>query len=250
MKSHFDGYSVLSSGRCPMTTTRLRIVALIAIAALAGPAGAQAPDPAVRLRQVLPADVADRIIARAADAQRHHLPAAALEERALKFAARGVAPAAIEKAVAEQAERLARARTVLHDARTQAPAADEIEAGAEALREGVDAEAIASLARSAPSGRSLSVPLFVMGTLATRGVPAADALRTVTERLQLHASDADLERLPDEATARSAAAASRESAPGESGSAEESAHRAPEHTATRPVPHVVRHSAPHVSRRP
>lgn len=248
--SRSERYPVLSSGRCPMTTTRLRIVALLAIAALAGPAGAQAPDPAVRLRQVLPAAVAERIIARAADASRHHLPGAALEERALKFAARSVAPAAIETAIDEQAGRMARAQAVLSDARERAPASDEIEAAAEALREGVDAKSIATLARSAPSGRSLSVPLFVMGTLATRGVPAADALRIVTERLQVRASDSELERLPDEA-ARSAPEAPRESDAAEPASAMANEHHAPDHAgAPRPTPHVVHHPAPHSGRRP
>lgn len=249
MMPRSDANLELSSGRWPMNMSRLRIVALLAIAALARPAGAQAPDPATRLRQVLPADVAERVIARAADARRHHLPGDALEERALKFAARGVAPAAIAAAVDEQADRMVRAQAVLSDARARTPAGDEVEAAAEALREGVDANAIAQLARSAPSGRSLSVPLFVMGTLATRGVPAADALRLVAERLQGRASDADLERLPDEAAASAQAAAEREPAPREAAPSAATAHHPTVHAPPRPMPHVF-HAPPHRSHRP
>ena len=51
-----------------------------------------AKDPSARLREVLPADVAQRVLARIADARDHQLPAEALENRALKFAAKGVDP--------------------------------------------------------------------------------------------------------------------------------------------------------------
>lgn len=231
-----------------MNRIRPRTVVLLAIAVFAGRVGAQAPDPATRLRQVLPADVAERVLARAADARQHHLPGEALEERALKFAARGVPAAAIEKAVDEQAERMARVQSVLRDARAQAPARDEIEAGAEALREGVDASSIAALARSAPSGRSLSVPLFVMGNLATHGTPAADALRLVSDRLQARASDADLERLPDESVARGGQEDSRD-ADARPATAPENGRHGADHPMPRPAAHA-QHPVAHGGRRP
>ncbi|HEU4749321.1 MAG TPA: hypothetical protein VFS56_12530, partial [Gemmatimonadaceae bacterium] len=59
-------------------------------------------DPATRLREVLPPEVAQRVLARIADARAGHLPAEALENRALKFAAKGVAPLDIERSVNEQ----------------------------------------------------------------------------------------------------------------------------------------------------
>ena len=48
-------------------------------------AAAQTPahDPSDRLREILPADVAERVLARIADARARALPAAALENRAL-----------------------------------------------------------------------------------------------------------------------------------------------------------------------
>src|SRR5205085_1843924 len=84
----------------------------------------------------------------------------------------------------------------LASGRGSAPAGDEIEAGAEVMRKGVDGAALSTLARSAPGGRSLAVPLFVIGSLTDRGVPASDALQRVMSRLQQRASDADLETLP------------------------------------------------------
>lgn len=220
-----------------MKSIRLRAFALLAFGILAAPVGAQAPDPATRLRQVLPPDVASRVIAQAAEANRHHLPGRALEERALKFAARGVPADKIEQAVAAQAARMAEVQGVLRGARAQAPSSDEIEAGAEALREGVASADIATLAKSAPSGRSLTVPLFVIGSLTTRGEPASEALQTVLARLQSRASDSDLERLPDEATARAGVDAQR-SADSRDADAAAGGRAATEHPIVRPAPHI------------
>ena len=146
----------------------LRLTAFCAVFAmpLAGLA-AQVPahDPSDRLRAVLPADVADRVIARIADARARELPAQALANRALKYASRGVAPADIERSIDAHAERMNTAKGLLQGARGQRPAGDEVDAGAEALRQGVEGEAVSTLAKTAPSGRSLAVPLFVLGGL-------------------------------------------------------------------------------------
>lgn len=182
---------------------RLALLTLIALfAGTAIQAQTPAKDPSTRLREVLPADVAQRVLARIADARARQLPAEALENRALKFAAKGVAPANIERSVAEQVERMDAARTALVAGGRSAPAGDEIEAGAEVIRKGVDGAAVSQLARTAPSGRSLAVPLFVIGSLADRGVPAAEALQRVLTRLQQRASDADLETLPGDLPAQ------------------------------------------------
>ncbi len=184
-----------------MRYTHLRsalALASLLIGSAASQASAQTPaeDPSARLRQVLPADVAARVLARIADARARDLPAAALENRALKFAAKGVAPADIEKSVTEQGVRMLNARTALTQGRAGRPAHDEIEAGAEALRKGVSGAGVAALAHSAPSGRSLAVPLFVVGSLVDRGLPSDAALSRVQERLQARVSDADLQGLP------------------------------------------------------
>ena len=172
---------------------------LMATVMVAQRSSAQTPkDPSVRLKEVQPADVAQRVVARIADARARQLPAAALENRALKFAAKGVDPKDIERSVNEHAQRMESARSALASGRGSKPAGDEIEAGAEAIRKGVDGASVALLAKSAPHDRSLAVPLFVIGSLTDRGLPSDQALQRVLARLNARASDTDLERMPGE----------------------------------------------------
>jgi hypothetical protein len=161
---------------------------------------AQTPgsDPSARLKQVLPADVAARVLAVIEKARSRELPAEALENRVLKFAAKGVNPDSIEKSVVDQESRMEKVRDTLKSARGRKPAGDEIEAGAEAMRKGVDGAKVSALAKSAPSGRSLAVPLYVIGSLVDRGLPSDDALTRVEQRLKARASDHDLEQMPAE----------------------------------------------------
>ena len=97
------------------------MLASLALLSAAGGAFAQTPanDPSARLREVLPADVATRVLAVIAKARANELPAQALENRALKFAAKGVKPEAIEKSVVEQEERMEKTRDVLQKARAR-----------------------------------------------------------------------------------------------------------------------------------
>jgi hypothetical protein len=170
---------------------------LATVIAFAG-AGAQTPaaDPSDKLREVLPADVADRVLARIAAARARELPAAALENRALKFAARGVPAAEIEKSINAHADRMQSAKGAIERGRGARAQGDEIDAGAEAMRKGVDGAKVSELAKSAPSGRSLAVPLFVIGSLIDRGLPSDEALAKVQERLTARASDRELEEMP------------------------------------------------------
>lgn len=179
----------------------LRILTILGSGILfGGTVAAQTPanDPSARLQEVLPPDVAAHVLATIADARQHNLPAQALQQRALKFAAKGVDPKLIAKSIDDQEDRMEKAKDALDDAKGRKPADDEIEAGAEALRQGVDGSAVSELAKSAPSGRSLAVPLFVIGSLVDRGLPSDDALARVLARLQARASDADLEKLTGE----------------------------------------------------
>jgi hypothetical protein len=182
--------------------TQIRRFALLALGIALSAQGsiAQTParDPSARLKQVLPAGVAERVLARIAEARARQLPAEALENRALKFAAKGVDPKDIERSVNEQASRMETARAALGSGRKSNPAGDEIEAGAEAIRKGVDERSVSLLASSAPSGRSLAVPLFVIGSLTDRGLSSSDAVQRVLARITARATDADLERMPGE----------------------------------------------------
>lgn len=184
-----------------LSRIRSFFVALPLVAFTAVFAGAQAPahDPTDRLREVLPADVADRVIAKIAEARSRELPPAAvqaLENRALKFAARGVPAADVERSVREHADRMVLARESIESVRSERAAGEEIDAGAEAMRQGVDGAAVSELAKSTPSGRSLAVPLFVIGSLVERGLPSDEALARVQERLTARATDRELEGMP------------------------------------------------------
>lgn len=179
----------------------IRALPTVAVSASLLMAQTPAADPSARLREVLPADVAERVLARIAEARSRELPPqalAALENRALKFASRGVAPADVERAIGAHAERMVSARTAIEGARPGKAAGDEIDAGAEALRQGVDGEAVRALAKTTPSGRSLAVPLFVMGSLVERGLRSDQALARVQERLTARATDRELERMAGE----------------------------------------------------
>lgn len=163
-----------------------------------------AGDPSARLTAVLPTSVAQHVLALIKTARAEGLPADALANRSLKFAARGIAPSAIAHAADDQLARMRSARDVLRGARPKPPTATEIEAGAEALREGVSASDVAAVAKSAPDGRAVTVPLYVIGSLVSAGVPASEALQRVESKLKADASDADIE-----ADGRDAAASHR-----------------------------------------
>ncbi len=154
---------------------------------------------AASLRQVLPADVATQILARITSAQNQNLPADALLQRALKFAARGVAPTAIARSIDEHAERMAKAKEALEHSKKHQATGSEIEAGAEAIREGTTAGTISKLAASVPSGRSLTVPLYVLGSLTARGLASDQALLRVQAKLSARASDDELAALSTDA---------------------------------------------------
>jgi hypothetical protein len=175
-------------------------LALMMSVASAAPVAAQeqAYDPSAKLREVLPAEIADQVIATIAASRSRGLPTQALERTALKGAARQVAPSEIQAAVAAQAALLDRSRQALAPI-GRAAADDEIEAGAEALRRGVDGSAVSELAKSTPSGRSLAVPLYVLGTLVERGLPSDDALAAVVTKLSNRATDGQIAELPAQA---------------------------------------------------
>lgn len=216
-----------------MTIIRSFALLLLATVFVAQGASAQIParDPSTRLREVLPADVAQRVLTRIADARARQLPAAALENRALKFAAKGVAPEDIERSVNEQAQRMETARSALSSGRGSAPAGDEIEAGAEAMRKGVDGASVALLAKEAPAGRSLAVPLFVIGSLTDLGLSSNQALQLVVDRMNARASDADLERMPADLPAQ--AISGQANRPAETGRDFGQSHRKPTATGRR-----------------
>jgi hypothetical protein len=177
--------------------TTLAAGALILPAVLA--AQTPAHDPSSTLEQVLPPSVAQQVLATIADAQSRALPAAALEHRALELNAKGTPPAEIPGAIVNAENAMATGKAALA-AGGRAHAGDaEVQAAGAAVANGVDGATISSLAKSAPSGRSLAVPLAVLAALVDRGLPADDALARVVARLEARASDQELAALPEQA---------------------------------------------------
>lgn len=176
---------------------RLLIMTAMLLAA-AAPVRAQTPayDPSDRLREVLPAAIVDQVLARIAEARAQQLPAAALEHRALELAAKRVDPELIAADAGRTLANLESGRAALHRGGEASPSDDEVVAAGSAMGKGVDGAQVSELAKSAPSGRSLAVPLFVISSLVDRGLPSDEALARVLERLQARASDADLSNDP------------------------------------------------------
>lgn len=172
---------------------------LVALVFLAQTARLQAQtpayDPSSRLSEVLPAAVVDQVLQRIADARALQLPAAAIEHRALELAAKRVDPQLISADAGRTLDHLAAGRAALANGGAQQPTDGEIEAAGTALGKGVDGAQVSELARSAPSGRDLTVPLFVISSLVDRGLPSDAALAQVLQRLTERASDAELAQM-------------------------------------------------------
>lgn len=147
-----------------------RVYVLLALLAPATAFG-QSSDP--RLDR-MPATVRSAIAPVIDSAGRAGLPTGPLIEKALEGAAKGAATDAILTAVRSLAGALAGARESLGAPST----ADELNAGAVALRLGARPEDLSRL-RAARSRGSLVVPLGVLSDLVARGVPTDTASRVV-----------------------------------------------------------------------
>ena len=166
------------------------IIAAMLLCASAAPAQ-KAHDPSARLREVLPAKVADHVLATIADARSHSLPAAALEQQALHLTQNGAKPADVEKSIDRSAENMKKSKDALEKGGRK-PTSDEVVAGSKLISRGVDGSKVSAFAKSAPSGRSLAVPLYVTGSLMDRGLKSDAALARVHARLMAKATDRQL----------------------------------------------------------
>jgi hypothetical protein len=151
-----------------------------------------------RLQQVLPAEVAERVVGIVNDAISKGLPGLAIAERALEGVAKGRSGAEVSAAAQAFAADLAAARGALQGA-GRTPDASEIEAGATAMDLGVDGATVSTLASSAPSGRSLAVPLAVIGALVNRGLSSDAALQAIQQRLSAGVGNTEFVEMPGEA---------------------------------------------------
>ena len=155
-------------------------------------------DPVARLRELVPGDVSDQVIAIVREATAGGLPGVAIANRALEAQAKGKDEVVIAIAARDLRSVLAQSRDDLSVA-GRVPDPGEIEAGAAAHELGVEAQPIRALASSTPSGRSLVVPLAVLGALVDGGLPAEDALQAVRARLAEQTSNTDLAAMPGQA---------------------------------------------------
>ncbi|MEX2473404.1 MAG: hypothetical protein WEA34_14540 [Gemmatimonadota bacterium] len=163
---------------------------LLALLSMPLAAGAQ-QDPTERLLEVLPEHIATDVMSRVAAAHEQGLPQNALTNVALEGITKGRSGEEVLAAVELLVADLSRARDAL-GASGRAAGEGEMEAAAAAMRMGVDGETVSALARSQPSGRSLAVPLLVIGGLADRGLPSDQALSAVQARITAGAGDAAL----------------------------------------------------------
>jgi len=118
------------------------------------------------------------------------IPIGPLVNRALEGAARRVSGVKIMQVVRAHAVALVEAREVLG---AGTPVA-ELDAGATALRAGVDLKSLAAIRASRPIG-SATIPLMVLTDIVQRGVPAVEAREAVTTIARLPASDEALKGL-------------------------------------------------------
>jgi hypothetical protein len=168
---------------------RFLIAATLLFASVASAQNAN--DPSAKLREVLPAKVADHVLATIADARSHSLPSAALEQQALRLARNGTKPADVEKSVDRSAENMKKAKSALEKAGRK-PTNDEVVAGGALIGKDVDGAQVSAWAKEAPSGRDLTVPLNVTASLMNRGLKSDAALARVHERLLQKKTDRQL----------------------------------------------------------
>lgn len=118
------------------------------------------------------------------DAAAIGLPTRPLVNRALEGAARRTSSDRILRVVREHAIALQEAKRTLGDRSTE----DELEAGAIALRAGLDGRALEAVRASRPTGQAV-VPLVVLTDIVRRGVPVGSARDAVNQLARTPRSD-------------------------------------------------------------
>lgn len=170
----------------------MKRTALVTALAILLPAALTAQqDPIERLQEVLPPQVAEQVLQQIEAAQARELPARAMANLALEGVAKGRSAEEVLAALQTLVGEMGRAQQALQNA-GRPTAEGDVEAATAAMRMGVDGEAVSALARSQPSGRSMAVPLLVLGGLTERGLPSDEALLAVRDRLEAGLGDAEL----------------------------------------------------------
>lgn len=138
-----------------------------------------------------------------AEAREHDVPREPMSRRV----AEGEAKGASETAILASAGKVKLHMEETHDAMVRGgrahPSAAECERGAMLMEHGVTSAQIEAMAKGTPKDRSLVVAFDVLGRLAARGEPVAQAVAQVQAKLDGQASDAALVAMAGKATAGS-----------------------------------------------
>ena len=170
----------------------MRLSLVAATLFFASAASAQkAHDPSAQLRTVLPAKVAEHVLATIAKARAQSLPAPALEQHALRLAREGAMPGYVQRSVERKARNMKVAKSSLERSGRK-PSRNEVVAGAELVGKGVSGKQVSEWARSAPSGRDLTVPMNVAASLIDRGLKSDVALARVHDGMAQRQTDRQL----------------------------------------------------------
>ena len=162
---------MMSDMRMKRTLTLLAVLAAGSAASLLG------QDQAQRVRDAYPPEAAAEIQALVEEAGRNGVPTMPLYDKALEGAAKRVPAARVIPALREYSGRMGRAQGFLGGTREAAW----VVAGADALRRGVESDALTSIGREA--GARTPMALVVMGDLVEAGVPAGRAMEVLQEAL-------------------------------------------------------------------
>jgi hypothetical protein len=126
------------------------------------------------------------------EARRSNLPTAPIAKRVAEGEAKGASEASVIAAAARvKGDMEASQRAMIAAGRTR-PSEEETERGAMLMARGVTSAQIETVARHAPSDRSLVVAFDVLGRLSDQGMPVTQALARVQAKLDSRASDAAL----------------------------------------------------------
>ncbi len=152
------------------------------------PVATQQVDPAARLAGRLSPDLEVAVLQRIEAATARSLPAGSLVDLALQGLVKARSGEEVLSALDRHLATLTMARDALGGPDERVPAS-EVEAAGLAIRMGADPDAVSAMARSRPAGRSLEIPLLVLGGLSQRGLPSDQALGQVMNRLADQAGD-------------------------------------------------------------
>lgn len=176
----------------------MQVTKLLTMLVLVPAVAAAQQDPVERLREVLPATVAERVIGIVTEAQSQGLPGYAVANRALEVLAKGKNAETAGAAARAFAAELAASRGAFVTA-GRTPDANEIEAGAAAMAMGVDGKTVSDLARNAERSGPLAVAVTVLGALVQADLPVGVAYEAVLDRFNAGADNSELAALPGEA---------------------------------------------------